>query len=42
MLKDDIITKNKNLKIKEIEEQSRRIIIDCEDDTEYYCPECGS
>ena len=42
MLKDDIITKNKNLKIKDTEEQSRRIIIDCEDDTEYYCPKCGS
>ena len=42
MLKDYIITKNLNLKIKNTEEQSRRIIIDCEDETEYYCPKCGS
>ena len=41
MLKDHIITKNLNLKIKEIEE-GRIIKLDCKDDTEYYCPECGS
>lgn len=42
MLKDDIIIKNHNLKIKNTEEEAKRIIIDCEDDTEYYCPKCGS
>ena len=42
MLKDYIIIKNHNLKIKNTEEEAKRIIIDCEDDTEYYCPKCGS
>jgi len=41
MLKDSIITKNTNIKIKEIEE-GRIIKLDCEDETEYYCPVCGS
>lgn len=41
MLVDMILTNNENIKIKKVI-QSKKIILDCEDETEYYCPRCGS
>lgn len=38
---DMILTNNENIKIKKVI-QSKKIILDCEDETEYYCPRCGS
>ena len=40
MLKDEIITRNSNIKIKEVKE-GQKIILECEDETEYCCPHCG-
>ncbi|MBR1825706.1 MAG: transposase family protein, partial [Alphaproteobacteria bacterium] len=42
MLKNDIITKNANINIKNSQEYPQKIIVECEDETEYYCPVCGS
>ncbi len=40
MLDLDIITKNSNLQIKNIV-NGKKIIIECDDMTDYYCPYCG-
>lgn len=41
MLVDMILTNNSNIKIKEVI-RAQKIILECEDETEYYCPRCGS
>lgn len=41
MLVDMILTNNSNIKIKEVI-RAPKIILECEDETEYYCPRCGS
>ena len=38
---DMILTNNANIKIKEVI-RGNKIILECEDKTEYYCPKCGS
>lgn len=38
---DMIVTNNANIKIKEVI-RGNKIILECEDETEYYCPKCGS
>lgn len=40
MLIDMILTNNANIKIKKVI-QAKKILLDCEDETEYYCPYCG-
>ncbi len=36
---DMIVTNNANIKIKEVI-RGNKIILECEDETEYYCPKC--
>ena len=38
---DMILPNNANIKIKDVK-QTKKIIIECEDKIEYYCPKCGS
>lgn len=38
---DSILTKNEKLKIKS-HEIGRKLVLECEDETAYYCPYCGS
>lgn len=41
MLIEDYITKNKNIHIKEVKD-GKKLLLECTDETEYYCPYCGS